>query len=86
MRSVGVRELKQHISQVLRQVREQGEEYDITYYGQVVARVIPVLQARSVSTDLDVWSDLDGLAAEIGAHWSSGTTATEAVQEGRREL
>jgi prevent-host-death family protein len=86
MHSIGIRELKEHISQVLRRVREQGEEYDITYHGQVVARVIPASQARSTADDRDVWSDLDRLAAEIGAHWPMGISATDAVQEGRREL
>jgi prevent-host-death family protein len=84
--TIGIRELKEQISQVLRQVREQGEEYNVTYHGQVVARLVPVSQGQPVANDLEVWSDLDRLAAEIGAHWPMGISATDAVQEGRREL
>ena len=86
MHTIGIRELKEQISQVLRRVREQGEEYSVTYYGRVVARVVPVSQGQPVAGDLEVWSDLDRLAAEIGAHWPSGVSATDAVQEGRRQL
>ena len=87
MRSVGIRELKEHTSQVLRRVREDGEEIHVTYYGRVIARLIPVTQSRPVPTDLTaVWADLDRLAAEIGARWPADVTAAEAVSEGRREV
>jgi prevent-host-death family protein len=87
MRSVGIRELKEHTSQILRRVREDGEEVQVTYYGRVVARLVPVTPSRPTSTDLAaVWSDLDRLAAEIGAHWPADVTAAEAVSEGRRAL
>jgi prevent-host-death family protein len=87
MRSIGVRELKEHASQILRRVREEGEEFQVTYHGRVVARVIPVARSQPVPTDSTViWSDLDRLATEIGARWPAGVTAAEAVREGRREL
>lgn len=87
MRSIGVRELKQHTSQILRQVRERGEEIQLTYRGRVFARLIPITPTKStVKKAAAVWSDLDRLAAEIRAHWPADVTATEAVREGRREL
>ena len=42
MREVGVRELKQHTSEVLRRVRESKEVIAITRWGQVIARLVPV--------------------------------------------
>src|SRR2546428_644334 len=42
MRSIGVRELKQHTSQVLRRVRAKRERIEVTYRGRAVARLIPV--------------------------------------------
>ncbi len=42
MASVGVRELKQHTSEVLRRVRENGETIEVTFRGRVVARLVPV--------------------------------------------
>ena len=87
MRSVGVRELKEHISQILREVREEGQEIQVTYHGRVIARLVPVTTSRPAPADLAAaWADLDRLAAEIGARWPVGVTATEAVGEGRREL
>ncbi len=87
MRSIGIRELREHTSQVLRRVREEGEEYLVTYHGRAVARLIPV---SAPEVDLEelaaVWSDLDRLADEIGARWPAGVAAADAVREGRREL
>ena len=46
MRAIGVRELKERASQVLRRVRERGEEVEVTHHGRVVARLIPVSRQR----------------------------------------
>jgi prevent-host-death family protein len=39
---VGIRELKQHASELVRRVWEGGQEITITYHGKVVARLVPV--------------------------------------------
>ena len=86
-RSVGVRELKQHATKILRQVRQRSVAVQITYRGQVIARLLPVRPPKSVSARRStVWTDLDELAAEIGAHWPTRVDAVDAVREGRREL
>ncbi len=87
MRTIGIRELKEHASQIVRRVRENKEEFQVTYHGRVVARLIPVTPSEPTPEVLgSVWTELDQLAAEIGAHWPEGVTATEAVSEERREL
>jgi prevent-host-death family protein len=87
MRAIGVRELKVRTSEVLRRVREQGETIDVTYRGEVVARLVPVRPPQPLERDAGaVWTDLDRLAAEIGAHWPPDASAPDAVSEGRREL
>jgi len=87
MRSIGVRELKEQATRILRRVREKGEEVQVTYRGRPVARLIPVSGPRSSTRErAAVWSDLDRLAVEIGARWPVGLKAAEAVREGRREL
>ena len=87
MRSVGIRELKERTSQILRRVREQGQEYQITYHGRVIAHLVPASAPRSTQANPSaVWTDLDRLAAEIGDHWPSGITAVQAVREERREI
>jgi prevent-host-death family protein len=42
MKSVGVRELKEHASEVLRRV-QRGEIVEITVRGKPVARMVPLL-------------------------------------------
>ena len=87
MDSVGVRELKEKTTQVLRRVREKHEQIQVTYRGEVVALLVPVPSARrksGVAADDAVWAELDQLAAEISANWPKGVSAVEAVREGRR--
>lgn len=87
MPEVGVRELKTNASELLRRVREGGEIIDITYYGEVVARLIPVKQTKTEAEELDrLWADMDQLAKEVSAKWSDSPSAVDAVREGRREL
>jgi prevent-host-death family protein len=85
MLSVGVRELKANASGILRRVRDRGETVEVTHRGRVIARIVPVAAPeRAASEDGAVWSDIDRLAAEIGARWPAGVTAVDAVREGRR--
>lgn len=87
MRSVGIRELRERTSEIIRWVREEGQEVQVTHYGQPVARLVPVAPAKTPPPDAaSVWAELDQLAAEIGARWPEGVSAVEAVAEGRREL
>jgi len=83
MLSVGVRELKQQASELIRQVREDGNEIQVTYHGKVVARLVPVRPPEREVED-QAWADLDGLAMQIGASWPEGVSAVEATAEGRR--
>lgn len=84
MPAIGARELKDHTFRVLRRVREGRQAVDVTYHGKVVARLVPVDEApRDLAA---YWADVDGLAAEIGARWPAGVSASDAVAEGRREL
>jgi prevent-host-death family protein len=83
MVTVGIRELKQQASELVRMVRETGNEVQVTYHGKVVALLIPVEKTPTVD-ETGAWSELDHLAAEIGARWPKGVSAAEAVAEGRR--
>jgi prevent-host-death family protein len=83
MVTVGIRELKQQASELVRLVRETGEEVQVTYRGEVVALLIPVKSAGK-KDDAKAWSKLDNLAAEIGARWPKGVSAVNAVNEARR--
>ena len=85
-KTIGVRELRARASDVLRRVRERHEAVDVTYRGQVIARIVPVLPpAEAAETLSAAWTEMDQLAGEIGRHWKArGKSAAEAVSEGRR--
>ncbi|MBI3973036.1 MAG: type II toxin-antitoxin system Phd/YefM family antitoxin, partial [Chloroflexi bacterium] len=40
MRTIGSRELKAHLGEVLRHVREHQEAYVVTHRGRVIARLV----------------------------------------------
>jgi prevent-host-death family protein len=82
-RSVGIRELKQDASRLIRRLQETGEELAVTVRGETVAVLVPVRpvprkRARSV------WTDLDRLARDIGRRWPKGRSAASVVRLGRR--
>jgi len=82
MVTVGIRELKQQASELVRLVRETGNEVQVTYHGEVVALLIPV---KPVRKDIEnAWAKLDNLAAEIDARWPKGISAADAMAEARR--
>ncbi len=83
MKTVGIRELKQQASELVRMVRETGKEVQVTYHGQVVALLIPAKRTPK-KEDKTAWAKLDNLAAQIGARWPKGVSATRAVSESRR--
>jgi len=87
MEMIGIRQLKDHATQILRKVREEGAEYQVTYHGKVIARLLPAESTPISSVDLEAaWADLDELAEEIAGVWPEGVSAVDAVREGRREL
>jgi prevent-host-death family protein len=91
---VGVRELKNQATEILRQVREDRAEYVITYYGRPVAVLLPVDEqwsleeakrtAEAASPSEEVTAELEALRQEIDRSWESDKTAVELVSEQRR--
>lgn len=86
METIGIRELKEQASQILRRVREAGEVFEVTYHGRVIARVVPVTQPTSDTSMSAFWTGWDQLAAAINSRWPDGVSAVDAVREQRREL
>jgi prevent-host-death family protein len=84
MITVGIRELKQQASELVRHVRETGGPVQVTYHGKVVALLVPAERSRDPEEEDRAWAELDRLAAEIGARWPEGISAERAVAEGRR--
>lgn len=86
MASVGVRELKEHTSKIVRRVRDDGETIDITYRGQVVATLAP---KRTLDPDHNqaFWERVERLRQDIAARMGpEPVDAVELVREERRNL
>ena len=87
MKSMGVRELKANISEVLREVDEEGEIIEVTRHGQLIARLVPARHTTSIDRDANgAWTDLNDLAAEISAKWPHGVSAADAINDVRRDI
>ncbi len=94
MPTIGVRDLKNQATEILRVVREEGAEYIVTYHGHPVAMLLPVdaawfqaeqaRAARAARPSPDLLAELEALRAEIDASWRSDKTAVELIAEGRR--
>lgn len=83
MRTIEVRELEKHISEILRQVKENAETIEVAQNGEVIARLTPVQHAAVGDID---WADTDILRAEIAKYWPVSVSAVDAVRDVRREL
>ena len=82
MKSIGLRELKDHLSEAIEEV-EHGEVLEITKRGRIVARVVPITQVVSMQERRAIIESLDNLAAEIGKHTGPSNVA-ETIGELRR--
>lgn len=94
MPRVGVRDLKNQATEILRNVRENQAKYVITYRGRPMAVILPVdeqwLEAEieqaieAATPSEDVWAELEALRQEIDQSWRSEKTAVELISEQRR--
>ena len=84
VRTVGIRELKANISEILREIEEKGEIVEVTRHGNVVARLVP---ARSGLSDAEIrvaLTSLDAFTAEMGKHVTEPTNVAELLEDIRR--
>jgi prevent-host-death family protein len=86
MRSVGVRELKEHTSEILRTVSERGETIELTVRGKAVARIVPIENPDREKAVQEFWAHTKELQRLIAKKWPKGVSAVDAVREGRDRL
>ncbi len=94
MPQVGIRELKNEASEIIRAVREERAEYVVTLRGRPVAFIRPideeqqeaeaVRKAAAIRENAAFWDRMAALGAEIAARWQSDKTAVELIAEQRR--
>jgi prevent-host-death family protein len=85
MVTVSIRELKAHLSEIIRRVDERREPVEVTRGGKVVVRIEPVEQAPDLQSIEAFWRRHDQLAREIGEKWPGGLSAVDALAADRRD-
>jgi prevent-host-death family protein len=87
-KKIGVRELKNNTSKIVRMVREQGAEYVVTLHGEPVAVLRPLAELDDQQEiDAEVAAEIaemKQLAKEIAAGWKSEKSGLEILEEDRQ--
>jgi prevent-host-death family protein len=92
MSLIGVRELREQTSEVIRRVREERAEYVVTYQGRPVAVILP-LDTERAETEmvkagknavLGNWERYERLAEEIRSAWPSDLSTQDVIDAIRR--
>jgi prevent-host-death family protein len=87
-KTIGVRELKNQTSRIVRAIREGGTEYVITVHGEPVAVLRAYTQEdaqRLQRCEVDqALAEIEVLAQEVAAAWTSPQSGVELVDEQRR--
>jgi prevent-host-death family protein len=85
---IGVRELKNRASEIVREVREAQASYVVTLRGEPVAELRPLgvrtIQERRQEEADEVLREVEDLSRRIARAWKSPKTAVELVEEQRR--
>ena len=92
MSLIGVRELREQTSEVVRRVREERAEYVITYQGRPVAVILPLdteeAEAEMVragkSAVVGDWERYERLADEIRRAWPADLSTQDLIDAIRR--
>mgnify|MGYP002622311027 CR=1 FL=1 len=87
-KKIGVRELKNNASKIVRAVREEGAEYVVTVHGEPVAVLRPLAEVEEMQ-ELDAEiaaeiAEMKQLAKEIAAGWKSEKSGLEILEEDRQ--
>jgi len=86
--TIGVRELKNQTSRVIRTVREEMSEYVVTLRGEPVAVLRPLDEAEQQRLHQgqveESLAQIKALSQEVAEAWTSDKTAVALVAEQRR--
>ena len=92
MSLIGVRELREQTSEVIRRVRQDRAEYVVTYQCRPVAIILPLDAERAESemvqaskkAVLDSWERYERLAEELRRAWPSDLSTQDVIDSIRR--
>ena len=87
-REIGIRELKNQASQVVRSVHEEMVEYVVTVRGKPVAVLRPFTEEDAEqwrqAEVRDAMAEMKSLAERVAEAWTSSQSGVELVEEQRR--
>lgn len=85
---IGVRELKNRASEIVRDVHEQKAEFIVTLRGEPVAVIRPLTEKSGrellQAEEDEALAEVDRLAEKIARAWRSPKSALELLEEQRR--
>ena len=88
-KTIGIRELKNQASSIVRQVREEAVDYVITHHGRPVAVLRPVdeqtMRDLQKQEAVDTWRKLLEIGRKFSASQISEKSARELLSEMREE-
>ncbi len=85
---IGVRELKNRASEIVREVHEQEAEFIVTLRGEPVAVIRPLTEKSGrellQAEEDEALEEVDRLAEKIARAWRSPKSVLELIEEQRR--
>ncbi len=84
MRTVGVRELRERTSEILKEVNETGQIVEVTHHGKVMARLVPPPRTKSPEEITQALERAHDLMERIGERVTEPTDSSTLMREERR--
>ncbi|MGI5836138.1 MAG: type II toxin-antitoxin system Phd/YefM family antitoxin [Chloroflexota bacterium] len=84
MKSVGVRELRERTTEILKEVNEKGEIIQVTRHGRVLAHLVPPSKTPSKEEIERSLERLRRLSKKISERVTQPTDSSKLMQEERR--
>ncbi len=84
MSTIPLRDLHNHTSEVLQQVRDDNTEYVVTQQGRPIARLSPVVAGPTSVLGSNGWQSYHRVAEEIRRSWPAGRSSKAVLADVRR--
>ncbi len=91
MALIGIRDLRQKTSEIIRRIQEENAEYVVTYQGKPVALLLPIDTEEVEKAMLEAgkrsatgWERYKKIAEEIRREWPEDVDAQKVLEEIRR--
>ncbi len=86
MSTIPLRDLHNHTSEILRQIRDDKAEYVVTQQGRPIARLSPVVAGPTSVLKSNGWQSYHRAAEEIRQSWPAGRSSQAVLADVRRRI